>query len=115
MATIAHTSELIGGGITYYEWLALTEADDGEPIEVPAAADKTVQADGDFTTSGDLAMEGSMDKSNWFELTDADGAAVSFTAAGLVLIRENVRWIRPNITAGTSVAINARLLCKRVI
>lgn len=57
-------------------------------------ADKTVQVVGEF--SGAVAhIEGSMDGVNWAVLTDPGGDPLSFASAGLALIVENPRFIRP--------------------
>lgn len=114
MAVKDVTSDSLGSGVTFYEWLNITEADTGKPIEMPAGADKTVTIDGDFGTSGDGQLQGSNDKSNWYPLTDPDGSNISLTVAGMKLIRENPRYIRPAVVNGSNVDLNFRLTVKRV-
>ena len=66
--------------------------------------DKTVKV---FGTFGDtLTIQGSNDGTNWATLSDSTGVPLEFTAAGIKLIAECPRYIRPSAGASiTSVTV----------
>lgn len=104
MATIA-ASPLPDGNfkIKRFKWLALTKTTDdvGAAVAMAAWPDRSVQVFGTFGTGGACAIEGSNDGgTTWKVLTDPQGNALSFTAAGIEAITELVHMIRPHITAG---------------
>ena len=80
---------------------------DGASATVPSGgsgffagfADKSVQIEGSFGTSGTLLIEGSNDLVNYETLTNPIGTPVSFTAIGLMAITEAVLWLRPRLSA----------------
>lgn len=75
-------------------WASVTGGDTGEPREYAKFNDKTVQV---FGTFGDtLTIQGSNDGTNWATLSDSTGVALEFTAAGIKLIAECPRYIRPS-------------------
>ncbi len=95
-----------------YEWVGLTESDTATSVEVPQRADKTIQVSGNFGTNGDIHVEGSLDpdKIVWSDLVDPQGNTITFLAAGIETILENVIAIRPTVAAGTGVAVTIRIL-----
>lgn len=105
-----------------YLWEGLTPGDDGEPVPLPVLSDKTVQVVGDFGTSGQLDVEGSLkgDKAesalvdaDFANLTDPQGNAIQATAALIETVQENVYWIRPHVTAGSgSIDLDIYLLVR---
>jgi hypothetical protein len=82
-----------------WETLTTTNAD-GDPVEMPGHSDRSVQVVGTFGSGGTVDIEGSNDGSTWAILTDPQGNALSFTAAGLEAVAELTRYIRPNVSAG---------------
>ena len=63
----------------YLSWDAMGDDTTGDAAQVGSYADKTVQFAG--TWGGATAvLEGSMDGTTWFTLTDYQGAAISATA-----------------------------------
>lgn len=78
----------------------LANGDTGEPLEGVDFADRTVQISGTFGAAGSCTIEGSNDGAAWFALTDPQGNAITKTAAGLEVIEEGPRYLRPNVTAG---------------
>lgn len=85
------------------QWAGLTNAtsDDGAPFEGPDYADRSVQVQGTIGAGGNLRIEGSNDGTNYVVLTDPQGTALDFTAAGRIeQIQEITRFIRPRVTAG---------------
>ncbi len=114
MATVAHTIDRIlldGNRSWVVSWLAMANGDTGEPLTMPAHADRSVQLGGTFSTGGTVVIEGSNDSSNYKTLDDFQGNALSFTAADLESISQVTHKIRPDITAGDgSTAIDVYLL-----
>ena len=94
-------------------WAAMGASVDGAPYAYGKFPDKTVQVFGTF--GGTVTLQGSNDprvlsdpgNAVWFTLLDIDGDAITFTAAGARVIRENPRFIRPSngsgITASTCI------------
>lgn len=71
----------------------------GDPVRVPEFPDRTVMAHG----SGTIAVEGSMDGTNWAQLRDHDGVAISALAVNDPrIILENTRYMRVVVTGGTA-------------
>lgn len=91
-------------------WSGLTTNSLGDPWLRNDYADKCVQIFGDFGSGASVTIEGSndprviSDPSNavWFTLTDPQANALTKTSAAGEQILENPRWIRPNVTLGTS-------------
>lgn len=100
MATVVGSGQYNDNAYFEHSWTALLNGDDGRPISMGGLADKSLQVTGTFGTSGEVVIEGSMDKTNWVMLTDPQGTALSFTAGGLSTILQNPKYVRPNVTAG---------------
>jgi hypothetical protein len=116
VSIIAQKPTLAYAGVDTYQWTGLTNAttDVGEAIDVPGYADRSVQVTGTFGTGGSVRIEGSIDGTNYAVLTDPQGNALDVTAAKIEAISENVRLLRPRITAGdgtTSLAVT--ILCRK--
>lgn len=101
MATVTATGPgYVVDGATY-TWTPLTTTNvDGSPAGVVASGDRTVQIQGTFGVGGTVIIEGTLDGTNWHTLRDPQGVSLSFTAAGLKAISENVLRVRPRVTAG---------------
>ena len=101
MATIA-VAKVSGADKVHartYLWETLvTGSLDGESIELPDHADKSVQVVGTFNTAT-IALQGSNDGTNWVSLSDPQGNAIEMTSAGLKQILENTRFVRPLVTS----------------
>lgn len=96
------------------EWLLLANGDDGQPYEGADWADRTVQIDGTFGAAGSVTLLGSVDGANYFALTDPQGNAITKTAAGLEVIEEAPRFMKPSVTAGDgTTSLNVRLWIRR--
>jgi hypothetical protein len=88
-------------------WVAtwtMGNADVGTAIELPEAAEKSVQTSGTFA-SATVILQGSNDGTNWNTLTDPQGNAISFTAAGLEAVTEHTRYVRPSSSGGAGAAV----------
>lgn len=81
-------------------WVGLLNGDTGAPIEMPGSSDRSVQFVGTFGTGGTIQLQGSNDGTNYVVLTDPQGNNISKTAAGIEMITELTRYIRPAVTAG---------------
>ena len=104
MATINYVrDDQVPGDSHVYLWETITASNsDGNALEAPGAADRSVQVVGDFGTGGTLSLEGSNKPSpsadaDWTILTDPQGSPLTFTAAGLKQITEVTRHIRPHL------------------
>lgn len=76
--------------------------DVGTAVKYGNFTDRTVQVLGDFTGSLSIRIEGSNDGgTTWTVLTDPQGNALNFTAAGIEAISENPQQIRCRATAGS--------------
>lgn len=89
-------------------WTPVTENDTGAPAFMPHYPDKSVQVAGTFG-GGTFIIEGSNDGTNYAALHDPQGTAISFTAAGIKMIAENSRFVRPRATAGTSSSVTVSI------
>ena len=98
-------------GVVVITWGALTSTNtSGVAERCPHFSDKSIQVTGTFD-SGTLILEGSNDGTNYITLHDPQGNALSFTAADLEQVLENVDYIRPSLSgAGGSASINVILL-----
>lgn len=119
MATISPQTESQSGEDVVYFWETLTNGDDGDEVELPGFADRSVQVEGTFGAGGSINLEGSNKPApavdaDWVILTDPQGNALTLTAAGLEAISEYTRWIRPHVTAGDGTTdLDVRVICKR--
>ena len=97
-------------------WTALATGDDGAPIDWSAYTDRSVQVFGTFG-GGTVTLQGSNDAgptpTNWNPLTDLQGNAIAFTAAGLEMIAEGTLWVRPVVTAGAASGITVQMMLRR--
>lgn len=105
-------------------WEGLTTNDTGRPLNIGLWADKSVHFLGNFGSGATVVLQGSNDpranpahadhaSAEWVTLTDPQGNALSKTAAGLEQVMENVWWIRPSVTGGTSPDIDVVIKMKR--
>lgn len=83
-----------------HAWTGLLNGDDGDPASSVRSGDRTAQVYGTFGVGGTVVIEGSLDKSHWFQLRDPTGTLISFTAAGGKAILESTPYVRPRVSAG---------------
>ncbi len=95
-----------------HQWLLVTTGDTGQELEYPGAADKTLTVDGTFSGGTVALLQGSNDGTNWFTCTNPQGSAISFTAAGMMTVMEDPRFLRPSVSTGSSDSINYRLVSR---
>ena len=110
MATIQPTidRDTVPGAVLA-SWADLATGDVGAGVPVTYSADLTGQVTGTFG-GATITWQGSNDNTNWHALTRRSvGSDMAFTSAALHTANENPAWIRPAVTGGTSVAIDAAL------
>lgn len=116
MTTVARTtaqSDPTNYDVHIATWGPMAGGDDGDPIKMPESSDRTIQFDGVFS-GGTAALEGSLNKADWFTLTDPQGNLITKAAAALEAIEELTLWVRPKVTGGdVNTQIFARLLIKK--
>lgn len=106
MATVNYTAIpltplLCNDGVMLFSFTPLTTTNaDGQPIEHSRYADRSVTVTGTFGAGGSVRIEGSLDGTNYFPLTDPQGNALDITSAKIEAITEAVRYLRPRVTAG---------------
>ena len=106
-------SRISGRNFYVFKWDNLDEADTS-PVsqQVPSHLKFKVKVIGSFGTGGHVKLEGSIDGLTWDKLKDSAGSEIDFIAAGEaeVLNTHVFRYIRPIITAGTTVDVDVFLL-----
>lgn len=114
MATIAATVSRISKHkvkITYAS--ALTEADDGAPVDLSAfgvVKALSLVGAGTFGTGGRIDLEGSLDSDNYTGIRKITGSAIQLSAAGEEVSNEPYTRVRANIGAGTGVSVTAEII-----
>ena len=95
--------------VVAYEWV-MEEGDTAIAVEVPNKSDKTVQVSGTFG-SATITVQGSVDPSGavFNDLRDPQGNTISITSADIVTVLENVAFIQPIITGGSSSSVTIRI------
>ena len=89
------------GSVLKVTWETMTTTNDtGVAVALSKYADKTVTFTGTFGTGGTIKFQGSNDGTNWFDLTDPQGNAVSKTSASIEVVTENPLQVRPFVSAG---------------
>jgi hypothetical protein len=97
-----------------YTWSPMALGDTGAPIGSTGSGDRTVQVQGTFGAGGTVVVEGSLDGSNWYTLRDPTGSLLSFSAAGLKTVLENVVTLRPRVSGGDgSTAVTVLMAVRR--
>ena len=92
----------------------LGQDDTGEAVAFSQYSDKTVQAFGDFE-GGTVTIEGSMDNDTFAPLTDVEGGAAVFDAAGMLVLRENPQYIRVVSSDTASLDVTVIIGCAEVL
>lgn len=111
------TTKTVGkgdGSLVQIKYAGLSEADTDPPsIDLSEWSDVSVHISGTFN-AGTCVVEGTNDESiPHVPLTDPQGNNLSFTAAKLEQIMEICYKLRPRITTGTGVSVNAVFILKR--
>jgi hypothetical protein len=121
MATVNWTSTNLrtsGDNVIIVSWTPLTTTNaDGQPLEMPGSAARSVQVLGTFGAGGTVLIEGSNEATpvNWHTLNDPSSTALSFqTPARTEAVLEVTRWIRPRVSAGDgTTSMTVHMLVRR--
>ena len=100
MAVVNATITQLGADAVAIAWSGMALNDTGQPIELAAHYDRSVEVQGTFGAGGAVDFEGSNGGVNYAVLHDIWNNAVSFSAAGLAAPAEAVRYVRPHVTGG---------------
>jgi len=119
MATIEHS--YFGAerhGVERYSWQSMAGGDVGRGVERPDSPDKTIQFVSGTIGTSTIGVEGSMDSTNgsdgnWHPLDDAANVAIALQTDRTAEILENIRWVRPNVAAGTGTGIRIDMIVVR--
>jgi hypothetical protein len=94
-------------------WTPLAASGDaGQPLQRVDLPDRSVQVAGTFA-GATIVFEGSNDGANWFTLSSPSGAALSFTAAGLMQVNLPVAFVRPHVTSGSGASLTVTMTARR--
>jgi hypothetical protein len=52
---------------------------------------------------------------NYFTLSSPSGAALSFTAAGLLQVNEPAAFVRPHVTSGSGASLTVTMTARRTM
>lgn len=104
MATRTPAQAYTNGENIIYRVSGLLNGDDSLSIQDSETGDRTVQVTGTFGLAGTIILEGSLDPAqtptDWFQLKDSSSTLISFTAAGIRSVLENVPHMRFRVTGG---------------
>ena len=104
MATInaTQTTPSFDGSVVVVSWAGFaTSGDVGDAQSYSNFGDKTFIVSGTFTGTPTVTIEGSNDNVNWVTLSNRQGTAMTFTAAGMNTSQDKPIYVRPRMTAGT--------------
>lgn len=107
--TILDVSQRGDGSVIRATWTPVTEADTCVAVQYPQHAERTVQVTGTFGGTS-VAVQGSVDGTNFVALKGAAGSAIALTSAGLDSVSPNTLQVKPVLTGGTSVSVTVSIL-----
>ena len=110
MATITPTIDEPGLGTTRVTWAGAATVDTLNSAITPAGRPLggAIHIRGTFG-SATVALQGSIDGTNWHALSDTQGTAISATAEAWFEFSTGAIYLRPSITGGTSDSIDVNL------
>lgn len=109
MATKQGSGEFGNSGNWTYSWAAITEADEGNSILIPAHVDElSFQVVGTFG-GGTFQLQGSNDNVNFIVLQDWANADVAATTTKVWRVSNIARYVKPKATAGAAANVTATL------
>jgi hypothetical protein len=113
MAVIGVTRSSPGVNIQKFFWETLTSDDTATAVQPNGRVSGSIQVTGDFGINAVCALQGTNDGTNWADLNDLAGTAISLSAAGVQCFQDiNVLQIRPNVTAGTAEDLDVTIILR---
>lgn len=117
MPTRTATYRTLANGALQIEWTGLLNGDNGDGVELPWMADKTVEVFGTFGAGGSVSVKGTnrdtITPASDAALNNPQGTALALTTVGCKAILENPRFIYPHATAGDgSTSLTCRIISK---
>lgn len=114
MAVISATVNRLSHSVAVVQWANIAPGDTCRdmPTEFAEYADRSVQAAGTFG-GATINLQGSNDGANYANLSDPQGVAIAFTAAGIKQVLEATKHARPAITGGTGSSITVTMFLRR--
>jgi hypothetical protein len=102
MTTTAFTTDRTqSDGVMLITWSGLANGSTGAAfMQGDWCGDRTAQVDGIFGAGGSLAIEGSIDGSNWVVLSDNTGNALNVTSLKVRNVFDAPLYFRPHVTVG---------------
>lgn len=116
MAVISYTQTEVRGFQDYavkVTWEGLNTTDTtGEAFMIAAFNTVAIQFAGTFDGTT-IVLEGSIDGVSYFTLDDVEGAAISKTSAAMETSGDYALYVRPRVSGGTTVDVDAIMICRR--
>ena len=96
-------------------WSGLAASGDvGDAQSYASYSDKTFIVSGTFTGAPTVIIEGSNNGSDWTQISNRQGTAMSFTTIGMNTSQDRPAYVRPRMTAGTGgAAVLVTCACHR--
>lgn len=101
-------TELVENNAIAITWEELGGAETGPQASVARWVNRSVQVKGTFG-GATVVLHGSNDGVTFAALNDLEGNPISLTAAGILSIMENTRFVRPVSSGGTGSDIDVIL------
>ena len=108
MATAAAVQTAVAKGVIQTLWTITAANETGAAEAAPQFPLKTVTVSGTWG-GGTIVIEESGDGTNWATAINAQGAAVSFTADGAMVVASNAKYHRPRATVNVTSVVVALL------
>jgi hypothetical protein len=118
MAVVNGAASTLEPGASDCVWTPLLSGDTGSWMQLAGLPDRTLEVTGTFggaavTMQGTNQVDPNTGPLSGSGLTDQGASAISLTAAGVKLIAEATRWVRPVVTGGDgSTSLTARVVAR---
>ena len=113
MATITLVSDQVAGKVYSYTWEALGDADQGEALDSPGLADKTITVTGIYG-GATLTLKGSNDGTNYMTIHDVFGNVMSFTNTNqIAMVAQCPKFMRPETSGGSGTDLDVIVLARK--
>lgn len=99
-------------GVRTAKWENCSTSDTINATQLANLSDKTMTVTGTFNGGTTVGLEGSNDGTTFFDMKDAQGNDISFTAAGMSIVLENPLYVRPKVTSGSSDSVTVIIAAK---